>query len=336
MSRYSLTSLIRLFQNPSEIPKAARLFQQDIISLNELLQNPSEIPRAARSACVSIDQRWYAWRYGRSDEDFLDYEWDNLIILDACRPEFLRGAAPHLAEGVQTKTSPGSSSPEFIESTYIGRQLHDTVYVTANPYAARIPTGTFHAVENLLNSEWDEVAGTVHPEAVVRRTLAAHEKYPEKRLIVHFMQPHFPFLGETGAKIPGGFGRDMDDIDPNEPHPWFDKLWGEGADRKLLLKAYRENHDYIVPHVEELLSQLDGKSVITADHANLIGERGFPIPIRLYGHPRSLYHPNLTTVPWVEIGEDDTRRTIRSDSPRDSDELDDEIVKRRLESLGYA
>lgn len=336
MSRYSLRSLRKLLDDPSKLLKAATLFGQDVRLLGKIVQNPAEISKAVRSTAVSIDKRWYAWRYGSSGEDFLDDDWDNLILLDACRPELFRRAAPYPADDVQTKTSPGSASPGFMEATYHGRQLHDTVYVTANPYAARIPDGTFHAVESLLDSEWDAEAGTVYPEAVVRRALEASETYPNKRLIIHFMQPHFPFLGETGTEIPGGFGRDMDNIDPERSHPWFDKLWGGGVDRKLLLKAYRENHDYVVPYVEELLGGLNGKSVITADHANLVGERGFPIPIRLYGHPGGFYHPNLITVPWIELDEDDTRRTIRSDPPRAGDALDDETVKRRLESLGYA
>jgi len=336
MSRYSLRSLRKLLNDSSKLLKAAKLFGQDLRSLGELLQHPSEISKAARSTAVSIDKRWYAWRYGSSEEDFLNYDWDNLVLLDACRPELFRQVAPYPADDIRTKTSPGSASPGFMEATYHGRQLHDTVYVTANPYAARIPDGTFHAVENLLDSEWDSEAGTVYPEAVVRRALEAAEKHPNKRLIIHFMQPHFPFLGKTGTVIPGGFGHDMDDIDPERAHPWFDKLWGEGADRELLLKAYYENHEYIVPYVEELLGDLDGKSVITADHANLVGERGFPIPIRLYGHPGELYHPNLTTVPWIEIDGEHARRTIRADPPKESEDLNDETVEQRLESLGYA
>ncbi|WP_459190883.1 hypothetical protein [Halosimplex sp. J119] len=333
MSRYSLKSLYKLFQDPSNISKAVRLFGQDILSL---ARNPSDIPKVVRSGCVNIDKWWYALRYGDAGEDFLEHDWDTLIILDACHPELLCRATPYLDDDIQTKTSPGTASPGFMEATYHGRTLHDTVYVTANPYAARIPDGTFHAVENLLDSEWDAEAGTVYPEAVVHRALEAHETYPNKRLIVHFMQPHFPFLGKTGTEIPGGFGCDMENIDSDEPHPWFDKLWGDGPDRDLLLRAYYENHEYVVPYVEELHDELDGKSVITSDHANLVGERGFPIPIRLYGHPGGLYHPNLTTVPWVVLDSDGPRRTVRSDPPVARDELDDETVNRRLESLGYA
>jgi len=315
----------------SNLSKAVRLFRRDIALL---VQNPADIPKVVRSGCVTIDKFWYESRYGGSGEDFLEYEWDNLVILDACRPEFFQRVAPYSPNEIQIKTSPGSSSPEFIEASFEERQLHDTVYVTANPYVTRVPADTFHAVENLLDSDWDEDAGTVYPETVVRRTLEARKKYPNKRLIVHFMQPHFPFLGETGTQIPGGFGRDPDNIDPEAPHPWFDKLWGQGSDTDILLKAYLENHDYVVPYVENLLSDLDGKSVITADHANLIGERGFPIPIRLYGHPGGLYHPNLTAVPWVEI-DGENRRVIHSDPPATSDELDEETIERRLKSLGY-
>jgi len=124
-----------------------------------------------------------------------------------------------------------------MEATYHRRTLHDTVYVTANPYAAWIPDRTFHAVVNLLASEWDAEVGIVYPEAVVRRAFEAHETYPNKRLIIHFMQPHFPFLGNTGTEILVGFKRDMENVDPDEPHPWFDKLCQGGPDRDLIIRA---------------------------------------------------------------------------------------------------
>lgn len=34
------------------------------------------------------------------------------------------------------------------------------------------------------------------PDPVVEAAIAAHEAYPSKRLVAHFMQPHRPFVGE--------------------------------------------------------------------------------------------------------------------------------------------
>ena len=89
-----------------------------------------------------------------------------------------------------------------------------------------------------------------------------------------------------------------------------------------------------MPFAKGLVNSLDGKSVITADHANLIGERGFPIPVRMYGHPRNFSHPSLIKVPWIEF--DNERRNIAEEDPVARNEMDDRMVQDRLEALGYA
>jgi len=41
----------------------------------------------------------------------------------------------------------------------------------------------------------------------------------------------------------------------------------------MVWEAYNENLDIVLTEIEALLDELDGKSVITADHGNLVGER---------------------------------------------------------------
>jgi hypothetical protein len=86
-------------------------------------------------------------------------------------------------------------------------------------------------------------------------------------------------------------------------------------------------------NAKRLVDGLDGKTVITADHGNLIGERRFPIPLRLYGHPANFKHPTLLRVPWVQI--DGERREVVSEPPKERKHLDDRTVKNRLSALGY-
>jgi hypothetical protein len=66
----------------------------------------------------------------------------------------------------------------------------------------------------------------------------------------------------------------------------------------------------------------------------MIGDRGFPVPIKEYGHPKRIYNPELVTVPWFVL-DDGTKRDIRSEPPKNTDlELGDQIEP-RLKDLGY-
>lgn len=312
--RYNLQSLLTLIREPSRLRKAASLLYDDIWNLP-----------------LFINRLWYQVKYDFPDSDFLADDWDNLLLLDGCRYDMFCETAPFDRSEIRARLSPASNSYGFIEHHYLGRQLHDTVYVTANPHVENIPPDTFHATVNLLGTDWDEETETVRPGTVVERALEAAEEFRDKRLIVHFMQPHFPFIGEKGRQIDSGIGKTVGGR--RSAHPWKDQMRHGRYDRDLLLEAYRENHAIVMPHVQELLDEIDGRSVITSDHANLIGEKGFPFPIRMYGHPGRFPHPDLLRVPWLEI--EGPRRDVRADPPIERDRLDDDVVEARLESLGY-
>jgi hypothetical protein len=67
----------------------------------------------------------------------------------------------------------------------------------------------------------------------------------------------------------------------------------------------------------------------------MVGERSSPIPIKEWGHPHGIYTPELVNVPWL-VNETDDRRSI-SESPPITQESDvtQDVVQKRLESLGY-
>ncbi|MFC6723325.1 hypothetical protein ACFQE1_02725 [Halobium palmae] len=265
----------------------------------------------------------------------MEEDWDNLVILDACRFDMLdrRGL---FGDTMSSRLSPGSESWEFMQASFEGRQLHDTVYVTANPHTSKLSTGTFHAVINLLDRYWNDEFHTVLPETVVEQTERAFDKYPDKRLISHFMQPHFPFIGKLGRTLdykgiePSRNGENWDE----RPHPWFTLLHDSTDDREGIIEAYKENLDVVLPYVERLLDSLSGKTIVTADHGNLLGEWTFPIPVRAYGHPRGLHKRELIKVPWVEV-ESAERRSVTTEPPVEHEEIDQDVLKERLADLGY-
>lgn len=263
--------------------------------------------------------------------DVMEGSWDNLIILDGCRDDTFKEV--NWIEGNnRSVTSSASESHSFLTENFIGKTLHDTVYVSGNPYLYDIPEGTFHSVYSAVESEWDADLETVPPEHLAEMAIDAYDQHPDKRLIVHLMQPHAPFIGEQGRRVEqGGWNPNGD----SDSFIWTDLQYGRnGVERQEIKQLYQENLAYALEHVERLIDTIDGKTVLTSDHGNLIGDIGFPIPVRGYGHPPHYYHPALVTVPWHVIPGD--RRQTQSDPPEKSQErIDEGVLEDRLSDLGY-
>ena len=305
-----------------------------LASLRSAVRNPTKFKFEALRIAMRVNRAFYG-RFGRvRPTDVPEEAWDNLIILDACRYDLFADRAS-LDGRLERRYSAGSDSWEFMEANFVDRSLHDTVYVTANPHVEKLPSGTFHDVIDLLADHWNEEHRTVLPEAVVSKTLEAHERYPNKRIVSHFMQPHFPFIGETGRSIPHmGLEMHLDEEDKElHGNPWFDLVYAD-VPAETVREAYRENLELVLPAVSELLSELPGRSVVTADHGNLVGERTWPIPLRTYGHPRGFHVPALLEVPWLVS--DGRRRDVVAEPPVDRSRPDEELVEDRLSALGYA
>ncbi len=290
---------------------------------------------ALRYAPIEINNLIFTLRHGEGTH-VMGEDWDNLLILDGCRYDMFADRVS-LSGTLESRISLGSSSEEFMERNFHHEQFYDTVYVNANPFIPRLglDKGTFHAVVDCL-SEWDSELQTIRPEIVSQAARRAHEQYPNKRLIIHFMQPHTSFIGNRGRELDAG-GWLMDDNVEEGPGIW--NLLRDGKDIPLetVWEAYNENLDLVLSEVEPLLDDLNGKSVITADHGNLVGERLGPIPTRQkYGHPYGVYTEELVKVPWF-IVEGETRREVSADSPikENSDSIPETELEDKLEALGY-
>jgi len=237
------------------------------------------------------------WSYNSGGVDVFAEEWDSLLILDACRYDMFERRSDIPGQLTQ-RISRGSTTVEFLRSNLHDRDLRDTVYVTANPqyYRHRGSIGaTFHDVIDIWKGEgWDEDAGTVLPETVVEHALDAADRYPDKRLLIHFIQPHYPFIGSETEF-------DKGHLESNEG----ENVWGQfmlgmlDANESRIWRRYEKNLDRALPHVEQLVRTLDGRTVVSADHGNMVGERSFPIPIHEWGHPRGTYTDELLRVPWL-------------------------------------
>jgi arylsulfatase A-like enzyme len=242
---------------------------------------------------------------------------------------------------MSSQISKGSSTVEWLRANFDGRDLYDTVYVTANPQLERnrkMWDVQLHKTINVwLENGWDTKTGTVRAETLTEAALAAAEQFPHKRLVIHYMQPHYPFVpadADFDKEHLRQIGGESDE--PSGENVWNQKFNGElEISREELWAMYTDNLEYVLKHVEELLATISGKVVITADHGNYVGERASPIPIREYGHPRGLYDEPVVRVPWF-VYEEGTRREIRRTDPdAATNAVESGIIDDRLRDLGY-
>lgn len=283
--------------------------------------------------------------YNNPGEDFMNLDWDNLLILDACRADMFEEAFDTDSfDEYRRVHSIGCSSPEWIRESFAGKEYPDTVYVTANPWVSKIAADSFCEIinlwiENYPISEADlqdaidlsEVDGvdiddspTIYADELSDAARKTQERYPNKRLIIHYFQPHAPVVGN-----PDGSRRNevLRELNPGGA------LRNGEVSREEVWEAYLDNLKYVFTHAEQLADDLEGRSAFSADHGELFGDRIWPIPMRAYEHPSGLRHPKLTQVPWA-IKEVGPRRTI-TEGDISHHESDTEEINTRLKQLGY-
>lgn len=245
----------------------------------------------------------------------LDEDWDNLIILDACRYDMFK-MHNQIKGKLEYRISKGSYTVEFLDENFNKYphkvKLNDIVYVTANPFVSKLFHGKFHRIYSTWDYGWDDKLNTVPPENVVEDALQAKRKYPKKRLVIHFMQPHYPYLNSKVQKELG-FQRlrekaltNIDVLSQDRAalfnNPWW--LVSKGLlDIEKVLKAYKENLKIVLLHTKHLINRISGKTVVTSDHGNMLGEIPHKLlyPFKTYGHPHRLYVEPLVKVPWLVI-----------------------------------
>jgi len=212
----------------------------------------------------------------------VDEDWDYLVVLDACRYDIFEEMNSIEGE-LSKKVSQGSSSEEWLNENF--QDLYeDIVYVSANPYVTPTDDGGFRSDEHfpseqvysLILDDNIQEEGVVSPEKLTERALSIAKDHKDKRIIIHYMQPHIPYIGDPG--LPEGTVADVAK---------------EKGDERLE-ELYRANLRRVLDSVQELKQNLSGKIVITADHGEMLGEYG------LYGHYPGIYFGELVEVPWLE------------------------------------
>ncbi len=269
----------------------------------------------------------------------MEEDWDSLILLDACRFDDFK-LVNTLTGELQSRISRGVDSPEFIRKNFIGGEFHDTVYVTANPHVHKLNGTEFHKTITEPLSAWDDERQCVPPKSVTRTAIEAHEQYPNKRIIVHYMQPHDPPLGPVATELRAKHqivGPQHDGGGDESQRKRIMELVADGTiSIKKAHEAYRETLRIVLESVKPLLEKISGKIIISADHGELFGEQPYPLLGKLYEHYRNPRTIELCKVPWFVVDSESPRRKIIEEKGiGESTTGSREDVQEQLEALGY-
>lgn len=257
-----------------------------------------------------------------------EQDWDLLVVLDACRADFLQEAAPDhdFLDDVDESESVGSYSLSWMEQNFTPKYsegMAETVHVTGNPFTeTALDPNDFGHLEEVWRYSWDEEIGTIRPRPITDAAISLAREQDADQVIVHYMQPHAPFTTHPELQT----GPSADD-------------WADAADKSVWMRvqqaevplenaknAYRDELAMVLEEVELLLNNVDAETaVVTADHGEAMGESG------IYGHARGVAIDALRVVPWASTTAVDSGEHTPEDhrSQLEGNQTD------RLRDLGY-
>lgn len=230
-----------------------------------------------------------------------------LLVFDAGRYDYLNPLLRDQYTGdVQRTFSAARDTFEWISKVWQG-DYDDVTYISGMvPVSDEIPDfdmedfkrlydginpgDSIGEIVKLWETEWDDSVATVPPERI---TDIALDYVSRNKLVVHYNQPHSPFIG-TPKLLGHTEGKSAT---PKRGRPFDEPIWhrvraGEVSDNYLRM-AYWGNAARAIEAAKPLVRERE-TVVATADHGEALGEYG------MYTHDRAP-HPKRRVVPWQEI-----------------------------------
>lgn len=264
-------------------------------------------------------------------------DWDILIILDACRYDIFKEMSQEILgkNKVEKMISPATQTVEWLDKTFKDQDFSDVIYISSNPFVnskgitaeqggySFNGKGSFKKIVNVWDTGWNPNISTVHPLDVNKASIVSMDLNPKSRHIIHYMQPHSPYIFYGGLKTHMHPVQNMQkNLNPGTEFSFLSKIankflsqetiWriGKGLGRqptwdlgKLwfkygregIEKGYKEDLKLVLNHVKNLIKLYPKKKiVITADHGERLGEKGN------YGHGGKR-DKAVIEIPWLEF-----------------------------------
>jgi hypothetical protein len=313
--------------------------------------------------------------------NIMEEDWDCIVILDACRYDyFYHVYKDYFVGNLEKRISLGSSTPEWREKSFPD-YYSDVVYISGNPYInSRLAIEGFNAKDHFYricdvwDFGWNAELSTVPPKEINKSALRHLKEFPRKRFIIHYMQPHEPYLSgrftnkaisinhvyknglqwqqyyweQTSKPIEKALRliaarikmkniwrlREMLYLPPAQPMDAVRRKYGV----KGLRQAYYENLRIVLDYVSRLCSYIldfgSNKKII------ITSDHGELLGEEgYYCHKRKSKQPILREIPLLKVTEVKKRTQIKraaQSTDKKLNEIKSEIlIKKRLRKLGY-
>lgn len=319
MTILDLDLILKGVQNPSKIP----IYLKNNLPISKEIQQigyrgiPFGVSKMYHRRVDPVSRPVSVW----------ERDWDVLVVLDACRGDMMEEVVSEYSflHSMETVWSVGGHSMEWLENTFKPAPsglIKETAYITGNYYSGVISDLPFSVFNNLqdVNFEGDFPAPPAH--VVTDSAISTARESEFDRLIIHYMQPHKPFLFRDDGRY---------DIKMKEWSIGWD-LYRNYINGRIsmdkLKTGFVDNLRYVLNEVALLLENIDAsKVVITSDHGNAFGESF------LWDHEIGVQHSSMRQVPWVETTATD--EGTLSPKKYTTSSTDDDELQERLEKLGY-
>lgn len=139
-------------------------------------------------------------RFQNPGTSIYELDWDVLVVLDACRYDLMAEVADdyEFLTTVGKQWSVDSMTPAWMRRTFVEEhteEMAETYYLCANPFSAEIlDEDDFAEFDEIWRYAWDDDLETVTPETVTNHCINVARKSDPERLLVHYVQPHWPFV----------------------------------------------------------------------------------------------------------------------------------------------
>lgn len=215
-----------------------------------------------------------------NQSDYLDRDWDWIIICDAGRDDTFKQIYPMFFDGEYTTVYNGGHTftatwfADHFTGDYDYKLFHGGLPIysfNVNPhnYDER---EHFDDVAGWMEFEWDNRHSTCTPETVIDVV----KQSDIDRGVIRFLQPHNPY-------------RKLNDI--------YAVRHAKQYSHNKLKRAYYDNYRWVLENIKnKLLPELSGDIAITSDHGQCLGDCG------QYLHsPTHSNHDHLVQVPFLRI-----------------------------------
>lgn len=283
--------------------------------------------------------------------EFIENDEFVLVILDACRYDvFNKVYREYITGDLKRVWASGRWTGQYCQRTWTDE--YDLTYINSIPVFSDFyfelrdmgfrPSNHISDIVHMWDYEWNPSLGTTPPKEITNEALRHANAEEPTRIVVHYAQPHVPYIGDKSLDVwdvdeptTGGEIGLRDLLSQNSERPTqvvLNKIRSGEVEIEELKESYRSNVRYVMQEVVRLVQRINCPVVITADHGEHLGEKGY------YLHEEDSIF--VRQVPWFVVDDSEIGTKKNKEEYKDA-HLSREYtgseseIQDRLRNLGY-